>query len=224
MAPGYSGARQASGPRVDLDGARPPPRPRRCPSGTASPRTRSAPTAPYATRRASRTVAPSPVTARIRPPFVTSRSPCRAVPAWNTSAPADLGLLDARDLAAAIAVRRIVARREHDRHRGRRRDRKRVTGEIASRRRGEHGQEIRLEQRQQRLRLGIAEPAVELEHPRPVRGQHQAGVEQARRTARRAARARRGRVGAPVRRATRRRRRRRRARARRRPSRRCSGP
>ena len=39
--------------------------------------------------------------------------------------------------------------------------------------------EVAVEQRQHRLRLGIAEAAVELEQPRAVGGEHQPGVEHA---------------------------------------------
>ena len=40
--------------------------------------------------------------------------------------------------------------------------------------------EVALEQRQDRLGLGVAEADVELEHPRAVGGQHQPGVQAAR--------------------------------------------
>src|SRR5579884_3596079 len=44
-------------------------------------------TASYAAARATATDSPTPVTSRMRPPFVTSPPSCSAVPAWNTSAP-----------------------------------------------------------------------------------------------------------------------------------------
>src|SRR5262249_55181959 len=45
------------------------------------------PPASYARSRAWPPVSASAVTPSTRPPFVTSRSPCRAVPAWKTRAP-----------------------------------------------------------------------------------------------------------------------------------------
>ena len=126
----------------------------------------------YAAARASATVEPSPVTAAIRPPFVTSRSPWRAVPAWNTNAPPG-------DLPTSIAVFGVALRREHDGDRGAVRERDLDPGGVASRRRRQHRYEIGLEQGQQSLRLGIAEPAVELEDARPVRREHQTRVEKA---------------------------------------------
>ena len=119
-----------------------------------------------------------------------------------------LGLVDAGDLASAIAARRIPARPRARRSRRGGRERRRCAAEIAARGRGEQREQIGLEQRENRLRLRIAEAAVELEHPRAVRGEHEPRVEQARRTAHRDARARRARARGPLRRARRPRRRR----------------
>ena len=55
--------------------------PRRCHRETALPGKEIRSAASYATARASVSDDPTPVTARIRPPFVTRRSPCSAVPA-----------------------------------------------------------------------------------------------------------------------------------------------
>ena len=89
-----------------------------------------------------------------------------------------LGLLDARDLAATVAVGRIVARCEHDGRRGGRAERHGGTGEIAAGGGGEDREQVRFEQRENGLRLRIAEAGVELEHPGTVRRQHEPRVEE----------------------------------------------
>src|SRR3972149_6582980 len=48
---------------------------------------------------------------------------------------------------------------------------------VAGRRGREEIEQVALEPRHDRLRLRIAEAAVELEDARPARGQHQAGIE-----------------------------------------------
>ena len=119
------------------------------------------------------------MTLRILPPFVTSRSPLSAVPAWKTSAPAcsasSIPSIGDPDVVAG----RVVAGREDDGDRGIIRDLEIDAGEIACRRCGERPEQVAVEAREQRLRLGIAETAVELEHARPVVGEHQPGEEDA---------------------------------------------
>ena len=112
----------------------------------------------------------APVTSRMRPPFVTSAAVASAVPAWKTSAPAASASVDARRSACRCRRARVVAGREHDR------DRRRVRTPRARRRASSPraaaasaAEQVALEPRQDRLRLGIAEAAVELEHPRAVR-------------------------------------------------------
>ena len=140
---------------------------RRTPSHVISPPRHTRP--PRAAARS----APTPVTLSMRPPFVTRRPSCSAVPAWKTSAPARLGRLDPADRRAAVAVRGIVAGGEHDRD-GRASAAARAdAAEIAGGGGGEHREQVAVEQRQQRLRLGIAEAAVVLEHARAVGGQHE---------------------------------------------------
>ena len=74
----------------------------------------------------------------------------------------------------------IAAAREHDGHRGLGDHSSRDPGEPAGLcRRLEQLEQIRPQPRQDRLRLGIAEADVELEHLRAVGGQHQPGVEDA---------------------------------------------
>ncbi len=129
--------------------------------------------ASYAALRASATVSPTPTTSRMRPPFVTSRPSWSAVPAWKTSAP----------VASAASTPSIGvpwsprsgyrAAGDHDRHRGSVRN-LRLRREVAR----EQRQQVALEPGQQRLRLGIAEAAVELDHPQPVVRSHQSRVEE----------------------------------------------
>ena len=159
------------------------------------------PAASYAADRASATDGPRPVTARMRPPFVTRRSPCRAVPAWNTSAPSASAsatpvMPPPRSPSAGIPLCR-----EHDGHRRARGRADLDSGCVALRGSREHLEKICVEQRDDRLRLGIAEAAVELENARAVRRSASVRRRAARRTARHATRARRARARAPLRRA-----------------------
>src|SRR4029079_13119928 len=89
-----------------------------------------------------------------------------------------LGVLDAGDRRPAVAPLRVGAAGKHDRDGGFVAERD-VAGQLPGRRAEEQRQEVAVYPRQDRLRLGIAEPAVELEHPRAVFRQHQAGVQQA---------------------------------------------
>ena len=89
-----------------------------------------------------------------------------------------LGVVDPVDRRATVALRRVPLRsrarpspRRVPTSRRPRRPRPRAPPQPASR--GD-----RRQQRNDRLRLGVAEPAVELEHARPVRRQHQPRVQQ----------------------------------------------
>ena len=103
-----------------------------------------------------------------------------AVPAWKTSAPAASAASSPAIVVPAVAVARdsrsaatttvTAAPARHV---------ERDAGEIACRRAGERPEQVAVDEREHGLRLGIAEAAVELEHARPVRGQHQPGEEQA---------------------------------------------
>ena len=152
----------------------PPPRPppARCPRAAAHPSHRIRSAAAYAAARAAATSSPVAVTFRIRPPFVTRRRRAAPCPRGRRARPPPRPprSLDRR---AAVALRRVVAGREHDGHGCARRRLELDAAEIARRRGGERGEQVAAEQRQQRLRLRVAEAAVVLEHPRPVRGQHQ---------------------------------------------------
>ena len=50
--------------------------------------------------------------------------------------------------------------------------------QLAGRRGGERLEQVPFQQRENRLRLGVAEAAVELEDPWPVLGEHEPGEEQ----------------------------------------------
>ncbi len=80
---------------------------------------------------------------------------------------------------AAVAVGRVALSGEHDGHRGPGCAVDLDPGRVASRRRDEHLEKIAFEHRDERLRLGIAEAAVEFEHPRAIRSQHQACIQEA---------------------------------------------
>ena len=104
-------------------------------------------------------------------------APCRRGRRAPRSASASV---DAVDRRADVACGRVVAGREHDRHRrasptstARRAERSpcAAAASSSSRSPSRRGSE--------RLRLRVAEAAVELEHPRAVGGQHQAGEEHA---------------------------------------------
>jgi len=89
------------------------------------------------------------------------------------------GLGDSVDRrAGVVAPLRVLRARKHDRHGGVAAFPERVH-RTSVRRRCEGVEEIPLEARQERLRLGVAESRVELEHVDAVVGQHQAGEETA---------------------------------------------
>src|SRR5438105_2795253 len=90
-----------------------------------------------------------------------------------------LGVVDSLDRRPRVALRGIARSGEDDGDGGLVRSVQRPSAEVALSRGGEHAEQVVLEQRDDRLRLGIAEAAVELQHPRPVVGEHQAGVEDA---------------------------------------------
>src|SRR4051794_17349559 len=85
--------------------------------------------------------------------------------------PRRLGVLDAGDRRAGVAALRVFAAREDDGDGGALRELRR--GQVA----GEQRQQVGVEPRQHRLRLGIAEAAVELDHLDPGLGADEAGVE-----------------------------------------------
>ena len=82
------------------------------------------------------------------------------------------------DRRAGVTALGIVGGRDHDGHRRARRSFQRDAGEIACRRSGERPEQVTVDERKDRLRLGISEAAVVLEHFRPVGGHHQPGEEQ----------------------------------------------
>ena len=84
-----------------------------------------------------------------------------------------LGLLDALDRRPRVVPLRILAGRDHDSHCGVRRGLEVDPHKVALRRAGECTEQVAFEPREERLRLRVAEPAVELQHLRPVRGEHQ---------------------------------------------------
>jgi hypothetical protein len=89
-----------------------------------------------------------------------------------------LGGADALDRRPAVTARRVVAARQDDGDGG-------LVGGgyfearyLSGGRRRERGEEVAVQPRYDHLRLRVAEAAVELEHARPLRGQHQARVQQ----------------------------------------------
>src|SRR5688572_10958182 len=89
------------------------------------------------------------------------------------------GVRDALEGHAGLGLVGVAAGREHDGYR-----RLGPGGQLYARQRARRGrseslEQVALEAGQDRLGLGIAEAAVELEHARPVVGQHQSGIEQA---------------------------------------------
>jgi hypothetical protein len=91
--------------------------------------------------------------------------------------PGLLGLLDPFDRGAGIARARIVAGCEDDRDCSILGCRQLGVAKIAACCRPQVWKQVALEARQQRLRLRVAEAAVELEHPWALVRQHQAGKE-----------------------------------------------
>src|SRR5207253_2632234 len=89
------------------------------------------------------------------------------------------GALDPLDRGADVDAARVVLGGEHDGYRRVLRSSE-VGTQKASCCRGRHRPEqVALEQREQRLRLGIAEAAVELQHLWPIVRKHESGVEHA---------------------------------------------
>ena len=135
--------------------------------------------AAYAASRAAAGSRPSAVTFRTRPPAVTTSPSRSAVPAWVTSTPA--GTSSSPEMTSPGGRRRrIAARGQHERHGAAlvplRLDAGQPTGLGRAQQQVE---QVAAQPRQHRLRLGIAEAHVELEHLRPRGGQHQPGVEDA---------------------------------------------
>ena len=96
-----------------------------------------------------------------------------------------VGGLDAGDRRAGVVFSRIATARDHDGDRRVIRGAELRAGEIAAGGGCKRLEQVDLDARHQRLRLGVAEPAVEFQHPRSLLGQHQPGVQRAheRRTA-----------------------------------------
>src|SRR4051794_8284993 len=90
------------------------------------------------------------------------------------------GHLDAPDRDAALWFVRVTGRGQDDGHGRERLGVELDSGQLAVRGRGKRFEEVAPQAGQERLRLGGAEAAVELEHARSRVGQHQAGVEEAR--------------------------------------------
>ena len=90
------------------------------------------------------------------------------------------GLVEALDDVAAAGRPRIPVRRQHHGHRRAVVDPHRPVLQVAVGGRGQQAQGVLVQAGQQGLRLGVAEPGVELEHPRPVGRHHQPRVERAR--------------------------------------------
>ena len=162
--------------RTSTDAARA----RRCRGGAALPSRRIRATARVgAAARLRRRSSPSAVTPRTRPPAVTSRSPARAVPAWNTTtsgSPASLRrsprsgspVRTARRGSRAAAITTHTAARGS--HAARRSGSRAAPRPRRAPRPGRPGQP-----RHQRLGLGVAEPAVVLEQPRACRRRRSSG-------------------------------------------------
>ena len=83
------------------------------------------------------------------------------------------GFGDPVDRGADVVARGILPASEHDGDGGSVCDRDVGARQIARGRGGDDLEKVSLEARQERLRLGIAEPAVELEHPWPVGRDHE---------------------------------------------------
>ncbi len=81
--------------------------------------------------------------------------------------------LDPRDPRAAVAACGVVAGGEHDGNGRACPPAELDVRQVAGRSGSERCEQITVDERQQRLRLGVAEAAVVLEHPRAGRGQHQ---------------------------------------------------
>ena len=88
--------------------------------------------------------------------------------------PCRLGRLDSLDRRALVVASGIVTSGEHHGHRRAIRELQ-ILREVAC----EQRHEVALEPGEERLRLGIAEAAIELDHAHPVLRPHQPGVEEA---------------------------------------------
>ena len=86
--------------------------------------------------------------------------------------------VEPRDHRAPVDARGVAVGGEDDRHGCAGSVAQLRATEIPARGSGERLEQVALEQREDRLGLGIAEPAVELEHLRAFGGQHEPGVEQ----------------------------------------------
>ncbi len=106
------------------------------------------------------------------------RAPVQRGPGVEHERTRRLGLGHPADLGPLITRGRIVLRGEHDGGCGRSGRGRSHPSEIARRGRREHPEQIVGEQREDRLRLGVAEATVELEDLRSVRGQYEPGVQQ----------------------------------------------
>ncbi len=129
----------------------------------------------YAASRAAASVSPIATTSTTRPPAdTTAPSSRRRVPACSTpgrSAPVST--------SPPRGLVRVAERGQHDGHRvpvppAQRR----VVGQRPGRGRPQQPGQRRLQQREHDLGLRVAEAGVELDHPRPPRGQRQPDVEQ----------------------------------------------
>ena len=153
----------------------------RCRSGSAAPANAIRSAAAYARvarvadRGAGRRHVEDPAAVRHEP--VAVEAPSRRGRRARPSASASSMPVDRR---ARVARGRVVARREHDGDRGLvgGRERRRPRGRPPRPPRARRGGRPRA-RGQDRLRLRVAEAAVELEHARPVVGQHQPGEEDA---------------------------------------------
>jgi len=107
------------------------------------------------------------------------------VPVANTVAPLDaryfvtFELVEPVDRRARHRLRGIPAAREHHAHRGTRAPLELEVGQPLLRDRLEHRDQVRLQPRQDHLRLRVAEAHVELEHLGPAVLHHEPGVEDA---------------------------------------------
>ena len=109
----------------------------------------------------------------MRPPFVTSRPSWSAVPAWKTSAPV-ASAASTPSIGVPWSPRSGYSPPESTTVTAARSATSGCRREVA----GEQRQQVALEAGQQRLRLGIAEAAVELDHAQPVLRSHQSRVEE----------------------------------------------
>ena len=90
-----------------------------------------------------------------------------------------LGGVDAFDRGATVAPGGVVAGGEYDADGSPVAGRERVARKVAGGCRCQRRKQVAVEQREQGLCLGVAEPAVELQYSRPVGGDDEAGEERA---------------------------------------------